>query len=75
MGSRGLHPSVYLLECRDRNHLSGKWHPWYVRSDYFTTYRRAKHERDVIIGDERDFQCRIVTFNRGRVYHQPKESE
>lgn len=74
MGST-LHVSVYLLECRDRDHLSGKWRAWYVRDDYFTTYRRAKHERDIITGDDRDFQCRIVTFNRGRVYHQPKESE
>ena len=74
MSERG-NPRVYLLECRQRDHLSGKWHKWYVRADHFTNYRRAKHERDVITGDDREFQCRIVTFNRGRVYHDSPTEE
>lgn len=59
---------VHMLEARQKDHLSGKWSRWFLRDQHYAGYRVAKRDRDIVVQDDRDYQCRIVTFVRGRTY-------
>ncbi len=61
---------IHLLEFREKDHLSGRWSPWKLRDQYYLYHRTAKRYRDTTIQDHRDYQCRIVTFERERTYQE-----
>ena len=68
-----LNPAIYILEVRFRDHLRGRWGPW--ESDgtryhaHYTTALQHYNRRTGHGHDARDSNYRIVTFTRGRIYH------
>jgi len=65
---------VHLVEWRNKDSLAGRWSAWHPLDTYFTTFRRAKRERDMLCTGggawslHAGYQARVVSFRRRRTY-------